>query len=121
MQKLIDKGICDKRFIWYPSNCKFECDKLCDAGEYYNYANCECRKRIIDKIVEEGSENIDEKKLHSNELISVTSNDYKNACGFCERCSCTIYIVLLVIFFIISISISCAFVYFHWYLKKGQS
>ena len=29
--ELIDKGICDKGFIWNPSNC--ECDKSCDVGE----------------------------------------------------------------------------------------
>ena len=32
--------------------------------------------------------------------------------------SCTIYIVLFVIFLIISISISSVFIYFHSYLKK---
>ena len=68
-------------------------------------------KKLVGKLVEECSENIDEKELNSNELISVTSNDYENVCG-----SCTIYIVLLDIFFIIRISISCAFVYFHCYL-----
>ena len=84
-----------------------------------NYANCKCRKRPIDRLVEQCSENIDEKELHSNELISVTLNDSESMCGSCERSNCTIYIVLLVIFFI-SISISCASVYFYWYLKKEQ-
>ena len=30
-KELIDKGICDKGFIWNPSNCKWDCDKLCDV------------------------------------------------------------------------------------------
>ena len=51
--------MCDKGFIWNPSNCECECDKLCDAGEYLDYKNCECRKRLIVKLVEEYSENID--------------------------------------------------------------
>ena len=119
-KELIDKGICDKGFIWNPSNCKCECDKSCDVGEYLDYANCKCRKRIIDKLIEECSENIGEKKLHPNELFSLTSNDYKNVCWSCKRSSCTIYIVLLVTFFIISISINCALVYFNWYFEKGQ-
>ena len=54
------------------SNCEYECDKSCDVGEYLDYANCKCRKRLIDKLVEECSENIDEKELHSNEI-----NDYE--------------------------------------------
>ena len=31
---LIDKVICDKRFIWNPSNCNCEFDKSCDIGDY---------------------------------------------------------------------------------------
>ena len=56
---MIDKGICDKGFIWNPSNCECECDKSCDVGEYLDFENC--RKRLIDKLVEECIENIDEK------------------------------------------------------------
>ena len=35
--------------------------------------------------------------------------------------SCTIYIVLLVIIFITSISISSAFIYFDWYLRRSNT
>ena len=31
-KELIDKGICDKGFIWEPSNCERECDTNCDIG-----------------------------------------------------------------------------------------
>ena len=50
-KKLI--GRCDKGFIWNPSNCEFECDRLCDVEKYLDYKNCKCRKRLIDKLVEE--------------------------------------------------------------------
>ena len=33
-QELIEQVICDKGFIWNPSNCECECDKSCDVGEY---------------------------------------------------------------------------------------
>ena len=36
-----------------------ECDKFCDVGEYLHYKNCKCRKRLVDKLVEECSENVD--------------------------------------------------------------
>ena len=49
-------------------------------------------KKLVDKLVEECSENID-----GNELIS---NDNRSVCN-----SCIIYIVLLVIFFIISVAL----------------
>ena len=46
-KELIDKGICDKGFIWNPSNCECECDKNCDFSEYLDYENCKCRKQLI--------------------------------------------------------------------------
>ena len=49
---MIDKGVCDKVFIWNPSNCECEYDKSCDVGEYSDYENCGCRKRLVDKLVE---------------------------------------------------------------------
>ena len=48
-KELIDKEVCDKRFIWNPSNGECQCDKSSDIGEYLDYKNCKCRKRIIDK------------------------------------------------------------------------
>ena len=39
---MIDKGSCDKGFIWNLSNCDCECDKLCDIG------NCKCRKKLVE-------------------------------------------------------------------------
>ena len=43
-KELIDKGLCNKEFIWNPSNCECECDKACDFGEYLDYENCMCKK-----------------------------------------------------------------------------
>ena len=99
-KELNDKG------IWNPSNCKCECDKLCDVGEYLDYEHCKCREKLVDKLAEERSKNIDENELIYNETV----NDYGNVCN-----SCTIYIALFVIDFLIIISISSAFIYFHWY------
>ena len=60
---------------------------------------------LIDKLVEECNENIER-----NEMISVILNYWENVRG-----SCTVYIVLFVIFFKISISISMFYIYFLWY------
>ena len=115
-KELIDKGMCDKGSICNPSNCESECDKSCDIGEYLNYKNCKCRKRIIDKFVEKCSKNI-----HENETIAVIPlnaiplNVYKKVCN-----SCMVYIVLFVVFLITGICICCIVIYFHWYLKKDN-
>ena len=46
-EELIDKGVCDKGFLWSPSDC--ECYKSCGFSEYFDYKNCKCKKRLVDK------------------------------------------------------------------------
>ena len=58
--------MCDKGFIWNPSNCECECDKSCDIGEYLDYKNCKFWKRIIDKLAEECNENINGNECNLN-------------------------------------------------------
>ena len=62
-KELIDKGVCEKAFIWNPSNFECECDKSCDVGEYLDYENCKCSKNLVDKLVEDCTENVEEVKL----------------------------------------------------------
>ena len=92
-----------------PSICYRECEKSRDVGKYLHHEKCKCRKNLIYELVEECSEDID-----GNEMIdNVTLNDYERVCN-----GCTIYIVLLIIFFVKRISISSAFIYFYRYLKR---
>ena len=60
---MVDKSLCEKDFIWNASNCECECDKSCEIGEYLDYEDCKCRKKLVDKLVEECSENIDEANI----------------------------------------------------------
>ena len=43
-------------FIWNPSNCEYECHKACDVGEYLDYENCKCRKKLVALLIEECTE-----------------------------------------------------------------
>ena len=100
-KELIDKGICDKGYIWNPSNCKCECDKSCDFGEYLDYQNCKCRKRLVEKLIEECNENIDEK-------VKILDKSE-------EKCSSYIlYIVLFSICFTINVGIAIYFIYYKY-------
>ena len=104
-KELIDKGLCDKGFIWNPSNCECKCDKSCDIGEYLDYSNCKCRKKLVDKLIEECTENIDEV-----EITEITQ--YENKSSFCR-----LYIVLFWIFFtfsVINIGIGIYFIYYKY-------
>ena len=65
---------------------------------YLDYENCKCRKRLVDKLVEECDESSEEKNL-------VKINSIK-----CKSNSCILYIVLISIFFTINIGIATYFV-----------
>ena len=99
---MIDKGVFDKRYNWNPSIYECECDKSCDIGEYLDYENCKCRKRLVDKLVEECNENIDEAKLIGEALF-----EPGNECV----CSYTICIVLGLIALTICIGLGAYFIY----------
>ena len=72
--------------------------RSCGFGEYLDYENCECRKRLIDKLIWECNENIEETSL-------INSTKYKSN-------SCILYIVLFSIFFTINIGIGTYFIYY---------
>ena len=101
-KELIDKGMCDKGFIWNPSNCEWECDKSCDIGEYLDYKEC--------------SENIDENKMFYNETLNIISSSDNNKTSD----SCIVYIVLFSVFLLINISMAI-YVYFFIYSFKKQT
>ena len=114
-KELINKGMCDKGFIWNPSNCECECDESCDIGEHLDYKNCRCRKTIIDKLIEECSENIDGNEMLYNETLHIIpSNDNKTSN------SCVVYIILFSVFLIINISM-VVYIYSFLYLKNRST
>ena len=81
-----------------------ECEraKLCDIGDYLDYENCKCRKKLFDKLVEECTETNNEVKLAKITLFE-NENKYK-------RSSCTPYIVLFLIIFTINMGIGTYFI-----------
>ena len=69
-KELIDKGVCDKGFIWNPHDWECECDKSCDFSKYLDYKSGKCKKKLVDELVDECTENIDEVKIgDENECI----------------------------------------------------
>ena len=104
---MIDKDVCDKGCSWNPSNCGCECDKLCDVGEYLDYEKCKCRKKLVDKLVDECDENIDEVKM-------VSESKHK-------RYSCILYIVLFSTFLTINVGIATYFLYYKYTNRNKEN
>ena len=114
-KELIDKGICGKGSIQDPSNCKFECDTSCDIGEYLDYENCKCKKKLVDKLVNECTENAEEVKIAEITSTELHSAGHQNVC----LCSYTICIILAVLQPQQSgLELVLIFAYSRWYLKK---
>ena len=73
-------------------------------------------KNPIGKLVEECSENIDgSEMIYNGTWMNTNMNEYEIVCN-----SRTIYIVLFSIAFLITIGISSALIYLHWYLKRSN-
>ena len=68
---------------------------------WVDYEKCKCRKRLVDKLADEFTENIDEE-------VKIVSES-KNKCN-----SCILYIVLFSIFFTINFGIGAYFAYFKY-------
>ena len=111
-KELIDKGICDKGFIWNLSNCECECDKPCNIGEYLDYKNCKCRKKLVVPIINECTETIEEVKI-ANITLTENENNYKYS-------SCKVYIVFMIVVFTIFTDITICFVYYNWSFIKNN-
>ena len=106
-KELIDIGLCGKGFIWNPSNCECECNKSCNIGEYLDYKNCKCRKKLTDKLIDECTEIIEEIKL-----AEITPFENKN--------SCRVYIASMIVVFTIFIGITIYLVYYNRSLTNNN-
>ena len=104
--------MCNKEFIRNPSNCECDYDKACNFSEYLDYENCKCRKKLVDKFVDECTETVEEVKLAK---ITLAENENSYKCP-----SNTLYIVSMMVIFIICTGISAYFIYYNWSLLKNN-
>ena len=77
-----------------------------------DYENYKCRKKFVDKLIDECTETIEEVKLAK---ITLAENENEN-----KYSSCTEYIVLMIADFTIFTGITNYFVYYSWSLIKNN-
>ena len=61
----------------------------CNVGNYLDYENWKCRKKLVDKFVEECTKTVEEVKLAKITLAEEGKNKYK----------CSFYTLYIVFFF----------------------
>ena len=103
-EDLMDKLICDKGYIWNPSTCTYECDKYCGTGQYLDYENCACRKKI-DYLIEQCSSIVDIET--KNNTINNTINSNNNNVYF------ILFVIFLIIFLIICVLLIVGLMYYY--------
>ena len=86
--------------------------------EYLDYENCKCRKKLVDKLIDECTETNEEVKLAKITSMELHSAENENENKYS---SCKVYIVIIVVIFTIFTGISIYFVYYNWSLIKNVS
>ena len=99
-EDLVSKLVCDKGYMWNPSTCTCECDKYCEIGQYLDYKNCVCRKKIIDDLIEQCTSIVD-MDIKNNTLSKKSDESSSN-----------IYFVLFIVFLMLFILFLVVFTYY---------
>ena len=114
-EDLVRKLVCDKGYMWNLSTCACECDKFCEVGQYLDYENCVCRKKVIDELIEQCASIVDlEIKNGTSLLPTVGSSSSDNA----SNSSTNVYLFLFVALLIVVILLVARFIY---YCRKKNS
>ena len=106
-EDLVSKLACDNGYMWNPSTCSCECDIYCETGQYIDYKNCVCRKKIIDDLIEQCTSIVD-MDIKNNTLSKKSDESSSN-----------IYFVLFIIFLVLFILFLVVFIYYWCKNNKG--
>ena len=63
----------------------------CDFGEYLDYENCKCRKKLVDNLVEECTENVEEAKIAEIIFNGIEFNQKYTEMQFLHTVHCVVF------------------------------
>ena len=99
-EDLVSKLVCDKGYMWNPHTCSSECDRYCETGQYLDYKNCACRKKIIDDLIEQCTSILD-RDMKNNTLSKKNDESFSNT-----------YLILFIVFLMLFILFLVGFIYY---------
>ena len=106
--------MCDKGYMWNPSTCACECDKYCEIGQYLDYKNWVCRKKLIDDLMKQCTSVVDmEVKKNGTDLLPVTMSSDNRLSG-----GTNVYLFLFVTLLRVVVLLVVGFIY---YCRKENS
>ena len=95
---------CDEGYMWNPSTCSCECDRYCETGQYLDYKNCVCRKKIVDHLIEQCTSIVDIDI--KNNTLSKKSDESSNHIYFVLF---PVFLVLFILFLVGFIDCWCKY------------
>ena len=99
-EDLVSKLVCDKGYMLNPGTCSCECDRYCETGQYLDYKNCVCRKKIIDDLIEQCNSIIDI-EIKNNTLFKKNNESFSNY-----------YLIVFIVFLGLFILFLVGFIYY---------
>ena len=81
--------------------------------EYLDYKNCKCRRKLAYSLAKECEENIDKNEIIHNKTLSIQEYNKSINKDLNTFDPCKPYIVSSILFLLISVIISSAFLYFY--------
>ena len=105
-----------------PSTCSCECDKYCEIGQYLDYRECVCRKKLIDNLIEQCTTAVDMEINKGTDLVcsatqkvvNISSDSVGRSSG-----SSNIYLFLFVAVLVVALWLAAgAFYYCRKYNTK---
>ena len=83
-----------------PSTCECQCDIWCKQGQYLDHKNCDCKNKLIGRLIEECASVINETMINNKD--NTTNNNNNN----------NTYLILFIIFLIGFIVFLIGFIYY---------
>ena len=99
-EDLVSKLVCYKGYMWNPNTCSCECDKYCETGQYLDYKNCVCRKKIIDELIEQCTSIVDIDK--KNNTLSKKNDEQSSNIYFIYHNFSAIYFIFSGIYLLLA-------------------
>ena len=112
-EDLVSKLVCDKGYMWNPSTCACECDKYCEVGQYLDYNNCVCKKKLIDDLIEQCTSIVDIEIKNGTDIF--TSSTPVNSDN-----STNIYLFLFVAVLIVVVLVAAGFIYYYRKINSAK-
>ena len=101
--------------MWNPSTCECECDKYCEAGQYLDYKNCVCWKKLIDDLIEQCTSIVDIEIKNGIDIFTNSTVTKNIVTPVNSNNSTNIYLFLFVAVLIVAVLVTAGFI---CYCKK---